>query len=75
MMPRVMRTRTLRSTKRKRNNVASLFGAAIPIPHVNSAVVDTLESLLIDARDGRISGIIYGIYILDSRLTYKAYIQ
>ena len=47
--------------RRKKNNVASLFGAAIPVPHINADVVDDLESLLKNARDGRIAGIAYVI--------------
>jgi len=44
---------------RKKINVVSLRGVAIPLPQVNRDVVDTLESLMADARDGRIAGILY----------------
>jgi hypothetical protein len=44
---------------RKKTNIVSLRGAAIPVPHINQAVVETVESLLSDAKGGRIVGFAY----------------
>ncbi len=45
--------------RRRKTNILSLRGGAIPVPHINRAVVETLESLLVDAKDGHIAGIVY----------------
>ena len=53
------RSKPRRGARRPRTNVASLFGAAIPIPQVNADVVEELERLSAAARDGRIAGLAY----------------
>lgn len=45
--------------KPKKSNVASLFGCAPPVPQVVPDVVERLEKLLSEARDGAIVGLAY----------------
>lgn len=40
--------------------VVGIRGAAPPIPQPNQLVIAVLESLLVQARDGHIQGIVYG---------------
>ena len=44
---------------RRKINVVSLRGAAIPLPQANRAVVDELESLLARAKSGNVVGFCY----------------
>lgn len=41
--------------------VVSLTGIAPPVPQVNADVVERLEHLLAEARNGQIAGLVYGI--------------
>ena len=57
------------TARRGKTNVLSLRGAALPIPQVNREVVETLESLLVQARDGRVAGIAYATVEPEGHIT------
>lgn len=43
------------------DSVVSFSGTAPPIPRVNTDVVERLEQLLVEARNGQITGFSYGL--------------
>ena len=49
-------TTEMKRTKTKKSNVHSLWGAAPPVPEVVPSVVEKLEEMLAQAKEGRLIG-------------------
>lgn len=46
---------------RRKNNVVSLHGSALPTPKRDPEVIQWLENMLAEARGGGIKGVVYGL--------------